>query len=298
MESERGADTSGAGAPRVEVHAYTAIARVASMVLRALAALNFLYLAYLNALDVVTGTRLVTELGLVAQALFFFSVLPWGISLLIRRMARASVEVSPTHLVLSLRGSRYEIPLASITGLRPLLLPFPSPGIGLVMSSGRLFRHRLLSADPSVLLSALDARLSLAANALRHPAVAYAQARHKTARQRWIVGLAQFFLLPLAVHLLLFRLHQMIVFGGPFGQYHLLGLAPYLASFARHWAGVAGAFVVLAGVLRLFAEVSALLLTWIAPSRARLVRRITEGFYLVGYFGLVPAYLVFALLLQ
>jgi len=297
MENERGAETTGGGEARVEVHAYTALARAAAVVLRALAALNFVYLAYIHALDIFTGTQLAPPL-LVAQALVFFSGLPWGVSILIRRLARADVEVSPTHVVLSLRGARYEIPLASITAVRPFVLPLPGPGIGLVMTSGRLFRHRLLREDPGVLLSALGARLPFAENALRHPAVAYAQARYKTARQRWILGLAKFFLFPLALHLILFRLHQMIVFGGPFGQYHLLGLAPYLKAFALHWAGTAGGFVVFAGVLRLFTEAIALPLTWMVPSRARLVRRIAEGFNLIAYFGLVPAYLVFVLLLQ
>ncbi|UQA60176.1 hypothetical protein [Polyangium aurulentum] len=296
MESER-AETPGGGEARVEVHAYTAIARAAAVVLRALAAVNFIYLAYIHALDIFTGTRLAPPL-LVAQALVLFSGLPWGISLLIQRLARASVEVSATHLVLTLRGTRYEIPLASITAVRPFALPLPGPGIGLVMTSGRLFRHRLLREDPSVLLSTLGARLPVAADALRHPAVAYAQARYRTALQRWLMGLAKFFLLPLVVHLVLFRLHQMIVFGGPFGQYHLLGLAPYLKAFFLHWAGTAGGFVILAGVLRLLAEVPALILTWIVPTRARLVRRLIEGFFLIAYFGLVPAYLVFVLLLQ
>jgi hypothetical protein len=294
MDSGR-AEMPGGGAARVEVHAYTALSRAAAVVLQALAAVNVLYIAYNLALDILEGTQRAPPL-VVAEGLVLLSGLPWGIEMLIRRIAWAVVEVSATHLVLTLRGTRYEIPLASVTAMRPFAVPLPAPGLGLVMTSGRLFRYRLLLADPGLLLSALGARLPLAASALGHPAIAHAQARRTSARRRWILGLAKFFLFPLALTVLLFRLNQMIMFGGPFGQYHLLGLASYLKSFALFWAGTAGGLAVYAGVVRLLAEGPALLLTRVFPSRARLIRGVTEALCSIAYFGLVPAYVLILLL--
>ena len=59
---------------------------------------------------------------------------------------------------------------------------------------------------------------------------------------------------PLVFAVILFRLHQYIVFGGAFGQYHLQGLRVYLTAFLIRWAGVAGALVVVAVLSRIFCD--------------------------------------------
>jgi hypothetical protein len=183
--------------------------------------------------------------------------------------------------------------------VRPLRLPLPGPGVALVMKSGRCFRYRLGAADPSSLLSLLGSALSLssAKDALGHPAVAYARARDTLARRRWYFWVVKFGLLPLAITIILFRLHQYIVYGGPFGQYHWYGLAAYLKSFALLWAGTLGGFFVYAVTTRLAVESLALLLTFALPSRAPLIRRFAEGACHVAYFGLIPGYVFVRLLL-
>lgn len=281
--------------PPLRVHACTAPVRALSVALQALAAGNLLYIAAHVVHDSVEGTESAPPL-VVALGIGVFSGVPLAAVALLRRLLAATVDVQPPLLVLTLRHARFEIPLASITAVRPWRLPLPGPGLGLEMKSGRRFRHGLQLADPGALLSALGAALPSAASALGHASVAYAGARHRARRGRafWIV---KFVLLPLVLTVILFRLHQLIMYGGPFGQYRLFGLAAYLQSFGAFWAGTLGGLVLYAALWRLLAEAAALLLTWALPSRARGVRRAVEILCLIAYFGLVPAYVLARLLL-
>jgi hypothetical protein len=264
--------------------------------LQALAALNVLYVAAHIVFDVIEGTQTAPPLA-VALGLTLFSGAPLALAALVRRLSRATIDIKKPLALLTLRSERYEIPLASIDAARPFWLPLPSPGVALVMRSGRRFRYRLLLTDPSKLLEALADALPSARPALNHPAVAFARARAELTRRRPIFWILKFGVIPLVIAIILFRLHQYIVYGGPFGQYRLLGLAAYLKTFAITWAGTAGGLVVYAGIWRLAAEALALPLTLALPSRARAIRRSAEALCQVAYFGIAPAYVALRLLL-
>lgn len=281
---------------RLEVRAYAAPARVFAVALQALAALNILYVAAHLVLDIIEGTESAPPL-IVAMGVALFSGVPLAAGALLHHLLTATVDIQPPLLVLALRRTRFEIPLASITAIRPWRLPLPGPGLTLEMKSGRRFRYRLELADPGVLLSALGPELPSARAALGQASIAYAGARHLFARRRWVHGLVKFGLFPLVLAVILFRLHQYIVYGDAFGQYHLFGLGAYLQSFGTFWAGTTGGLVVYAGIFRLFGEAVALLLTWALPSRARVIRRSVEALCGLAYFGLVPAYVLARLLL-
>lgn len=277
------------------VHALSAPVRLVAVALQAIAALNVLYIAAHLAFGIFMGVQTAPPL-LLALGLSVFSGVPWAVVALLRRLFTATVELKPPLLLLTLRRARFEIPLASVTALRPFWLPLPGPGVSLQMTSGRSFRYRLGLADPSALLSALGAALPSAQSALGHPSIAYARERYLLAPRRWYFWLAKFGLFPLALTVILFRLDQIITYGGPFGQYHLFGLMPYLKSFAVVWAGTAGGLVVYAGSVRLAVEALALPLSLALPSHARLIRRLGEGLCLLAYFGLVPAVVLILLL--
>jgi hypothetical protein len=286
---------AGEPAPGVRVSAYAAGIRALAALFQIAAGLNVLYVAAHVVYDIVEGARTAPPFA-IAMGLAVFSGAPLLAAALLRRLFASSVEQKPGLLLLTLRRERFEIPLASITAVRPLRLPLPGPGVALVMVSGRLFRYRLLLSDPSALLSSLSGALPSAKSALGHPAVAYAAARARSSRglSFWV---AKFGVLPLIIAVILFRLHQYIVYGGPFGQYHMFGLGPYLGAFAAAWAGTLGGLLLYAGIWRFVTEIPAYLLTWAMPARAPVIRRAVEIVCQTAYFVLAPAYVAFRLLL-
>ncbi|HEU4537857.1 MAG TPA: hypothetical protein VFS00_27245, partial [Polyangiaceae bacterium] len=230
-------------------------------------------------------------------ALAAFTGVPWAVNALVRRARRATLGVGAAHLTLTLRGTRIEVPLASIKALHPFALPLPGAGLALELGSGRRFRQRLLLDAPGALLAALAERLPAAREALARPAVAFADAKHEGTRRRWYFWAVKWGVYPLALAVIVFRLNQFIMYGGPFGQYQMYGLGPYLKSFFNHWAGTAGGFVLYAALVRAFVEPLAYALTWLAPGRARLFRRGAEIVCHGAYLVLVPAFVALRLLL-
>jgi hypothetical protein len=289
------AETSPPAQTDFPVHAYGPIARGAAVALRLIALLNVLYLAAFIALDIVTGSRGAPPLQ-VAMGLASFSGAPFLLALLIAHAGKGRLSVEPEKLVLTLRRERFEIPIASILAIRPFLLPLPGPGIRLVLASNRSFERRLVLADPAALLSALGEALPSAQGALAHPAIRFATARRTHGRRRWPYFAVKYGLVPLVFAVILFRLHQYIMYGGAFGQYHLYGLGPYLRAFLLRWTGVAGGLVVYAGLVRFAVEVVSLGATYLFSARARGVRRAAEILVDIAYFFVIPAYVLAMLL--
>lgn len=289
------AETSPPGQADLTVHAYSSIARGASVALRLVAVLNVLYLAAFIARDIVTGSRGAPPLQII-MGLSLFSGGPLLLALLVGMASKGTIAVEAEKLVLTLRRERFEIPLASIAAIRPFLLPLPGPGIRLVLASNRSFERRLVLADPAALLSALVEALPSARTALSHPAVLFATARRTHGRRRWLYFVVKYGVVPLTLAIILFRLHQYIMYGGAFGQYHLYGLGPYLRAFLLRWAGVGGGLVVYAGLVRFGLEVVSLGGTYLFRAHARGIRRAAEALADIAYFFVIPAYVLAMLL--
>jgi hypothetical protein len=286
----------GDASSRIEVRAYSRAARAGTVALRALATLNLVYVAAHLLLEIIEGTQRAPPLA-VALGLAVFSGIPWAMTMLLHRLRAGVLEVRPSLLVLTMGRKRFEIPIASLSAARPWLVPLPGPGLALVMTSGRRFRLGLQLDQLHALLTAIGNVLPAARTALDSSSVAHARAKYERGRRRWYFWLFKFGLVPLAITIVLFRLHQYIVYGGPFGQYHWFGLAAYLKSFSVHWAGILGGLVVHAGMVRLVVEFLALPATWALPLRAGIIRRAAEICCELAYFGLVPSYVLFRLLL-
>ncbi|MCC6559305.1 MAG: hypothetical protein IT372_40800 [Polyangiaceae bacterium] len=280
---------------KIEVVAWSVPARYAALALQALAVVNLVYLAVALVNDILEGTESAPPL-IVAAGLVLFSAIPLLLAALLRRLHRGALEVEPPRLSLTLRRARFEIPAESVTGARAARWPFPDAVVALVLKSGRRFRYRLASAAPGDLLTALGEALPSAQALAGHGSIAYAAARRELGRRGRAFWAVKYGLAPLALNVVAFRLHQLIVFGGPFGQYRAHGLGPYLRTFAEFWVGIAGGLVVYAASVRIAAEVVALPLTWALPLRARGIRKTVEIVCLVAYFVLVPAFVASRLL--
>lgn len=300
MAVERGPDREegASGPPRsFRARALSAPVRALLILLPALAAANIVYLAAHILRDALEGTRSAPPVA-VALGITVISGVPWLAARIGRRALEATVAIEPLEIVVTLARAQaqYKIPLASVAEVRALRFPLPGAGVALILKSGRRFRYRLEPADPGALLEALAGALPSAQGALSAPSTAFGRERDLQARRGPVFYLLKYGVFPLIFAVIVFRLNQYIVFGGPFGQYRMFGLAAYLKSFAAMWVGVAGQLFVYACVVRLAAEALVFALTWALPYHARPLRRATEVFcHYVAYFILVPV--VFAVLL-
>jgi hypothetical protein len=224
--------------------------------------------------------------------LVLLSLGPLLVVAMVRRRGRVSYSLEPHRLVVERRGGAIrEIPFESISEVRLSRLPFPWPALALRLRSGRMLPERIELADPAPLLEELATRVP-GGGALRgHPQVAFASARAPLLRQRarWIA--VKYVLFPLLPGLVLFRAHQYIGFGGPFGEYHFYGAAAYLRTLIGYLAATV-AFLVLYGAgWRILAEAWAAIATAAWPRRARTWRRAAEVLCSLMYYVGIPALL-------
>jgi len=231
---------------------------------------------------------------ILVRLVVLFTLLPGLVAWILQRAFAASVALRGANLVVRRRDLQLEIPCHSIEGVVPWVVPIPGPGLALLMRSGRRFRYGLQVADPVPLLEALadGGAIEATGAAWRHGTVVYAHAKQRVQRRRWYHRLGKFVgfaLLPAAV---LFYTHQHIAYGGPLGEYHLLGLRSYLRTFVIYWSTVSIYLVLYASVWRGMAEGVNLLAAWSAGPRAAGVRRATEIACRVLYYGGVPVLLL------
>jgi hypothetical protein len=282
-------------APRFQVHAWRPALRLLASAAQFLSAGNLLYLVALSLLGILEGLDPPSPLQMMLQ-LAVFSLLPLGLVWLLRRFTASTLLVEPTRLVLQLRGVRFEIPLEAVTDVDPWKLPLPGSGLSLRMKSGRRFQYHLQVAAPASLLTALGPSVPTAAAAAQHPGTRLGQARHDWRRRLWDTPAIKFGLFPLLPTAIMFRAHQYITFGGPFGEYDALGLAAYLRTFALYWVSFTTGLLLYAGFWRSLAELLAFALTWLLPSRALGIRRAAEWLCRLMYYVAFPALLAWRFL--
>ena len=273
---------SPAGAAAAPARAYTPLWRAAAAGLVVLSGVS------LPILLVILWLATDPPIGplLLAQLLVLFGLLPAVGAGLVRRACTSRVELVGPDLVVSRAGLRVEIPHGAIARVVPWTLPLPGAGLVLWMRSGKRLHYAIELDDPAPLLDAIG---GVGGDAALHPTVAYAHARAGRSPWRWYHYAWKFVLFALAPAAIFFNAHQHIAYGGPLGEYHLLGLAAYLRTFAVYWGTVAMQLMLFAGLWRALAEPVALLTTWLAPARASRTRRCVEVACRVLYYGGVPA---------
>lgn len=214
----------------------------------------------------------------------------WAIS----RAFAGRARIAGGCLVLDTPSLRVDVPLSSIRTLRVWRLPLPGAGVDLGRQDGGNLAQRIAIADPQALLHALQ---SAGSPVQWHDRVSdlcagFARLR-AVARARWVDhALVKFVLFPLLPALPAFRLHQVIAYGGAFGEYYTYGLGAYLAGLAIWWASWALGMVLLAALVRLIVELLTLIVWRMLPSRAARHRRALESLGRLVYFFGVPLWLL------
>jgi apolipoprotein N-acyltransferase len=227
------------------------------------------------------------------RAFWIFVLAPEVAGWILRYLLAAKVAVDEGALVVEVRTRRVEIPFSAIDAIVPWTLPVPAPGLWLELRSGSRFSDGLHVEEPVALLQALrDAGATeLADRASRHPTLLYAQSKHRAA-WRCDRPFFKYVLFALVPTLPLFRLRQILSYGGTFGEYYDFGLKAYLLGFGIHWV-LYGVYLLLYGaVLRMFTETMALGAAWLVPAYEAGVRRGCEIVHRVLYFGGVPTVLL------
>ncbi len=79
--------------------------------------------------------------------------------------------------------------------------------------------------------------------------------------------LLKFVLLPLALALPAFHLHQHIAYGSALGEYYSFGLAAYLSAFGLWWAAWTIGVVLGAALVRTAIESASMLVAVLRPAR-------------------------------
>jgi hypothetical protein len=286
-----------ASAPRFQVQAWGLPTRLLASVALVICGANILFLAGLALTEILVGERMMPP-GLLPRWIVAYSLVPLAFVGALRWLNAATVLVESGRLVLVLRRTRYEIPLASIERIRPWWLPLPGHGLALRMKSGRGFRYGLRVPAPVALLEAIGQREPLGTRAAEHLLVRFAQARDELLLRRWYHLAFKYLLFSLLPTGIVFRLHQYITYGGPFGEYQFYGLERYLKSFSGYWISGIAYLLLYAAIWRALAELLAFGATWLSPRRARGVRRFTEIALRVVYYAGIPALLAVRLLLM
>jgi apolipoprotein N-acyltransferase len=212
--------------------------------------------------------------------------------------ARGSLENGV--LILTSGARRIELAVRDIVAVEPWRAPMPSPGVWLRLASGQRWRYGLAFAsrtNPAALTKALVAAGGAAAEqdtasreAMRE--VIYRQAR-LAMRRGWLdQAYAKFVLLPFALALPAFYLHQHIAYGSGFGEYISFGLKAYLTAFALWWAAWVIGVTLSGAALRAVIEAGTLLTVLVRPARAIDIRRWLERFGNAALYLGLPAWLL------
>ena len=230
---------------------------------------------------------MLAQLRLFAAAVLLPELLADGLA----SHATATLRRNAAHLVLDARRHRIEIDPARIVALRPWRLPWPQPGFDVQLESGRRWTHGIALRGAGAWLR----RSGLPVSPIPPRRAGLLDALDVA--PRWMDGAAvKFVLFPLLPALPAFRLHQLIAYGSPFGEYYTFGARAYLTTLGLWWASWAVALVLVAGALRALVELAAMAAVALGPQHAAAVRQGLLGAARIAYFVGVPGWLAWRLL--
>ena len=259
---------------------------VAALQLFARAAVLWLALAWW--LDWAGQGRQLVQLRSFALLVLLPEALAWGLLL----WHRARLNVDGHALALSRRGRVQVLEGSAIASVQPWALPLPDEGATLALA-GRA-PLAIAGIDAGTLVQALALPMPSEPRAAR---LAIAAADRLRARRPWLgQPLLKFGLFPLLPALIAFRLHQVIAFGGTFGEALTHGWGAWFLALGLWWARWIVNLVLLAGVLRVGIELFQAVMQRRAPAQAGASRQALEGAARLAYYVGIPAWLAWRIL--
>lgn len=234
------------------------------------------------------------QIWLFAAAVIAPSLAAWAI----QRAFSGHARIEGDCLVLELRSQRVEIPLSQISSLRTWRLPLPGPGLAIHLASGQTWQQGIVLRDLAALLQALreSGHATGLAKDQGRRITALADIRAASPRRWFDHGFVKFALFPLLAALPAFRLHQVIAFGGSFGEYLTYGLKAWLTGLGIWWVAWSIGLMLFAAVLRIGIEACTLLALALGPARAKEARRQMEWLGRIAFYIGVPCWLLLRIL--
>jgi len=256
-------------------------ARIAAGVLRVMSRGGLLALGVAFLLNEPLRSNTLAQLRIFGLVFLLPEAIAWCVLMAFTALA----TVNGGRLVLSRGKQGLALDLGEVAAVEPWRLPVPGPGVSLRLRSGKYWGYGLALPDPAAFAAGLAAAgpvtverggwrmLAAPATRLDHP-------------------LAKFVLLPLALALPAFHLHQHIAYGSALGEYYSFGLTAYLAAFGLWWAAWTIGVVLGAALLRTLIESATLLAALLRPGDAVGIRQGLESAgHLVLYLAL-PGWLL------
>ena len=193
--------------------------------------------------------------------------------------ARATIEQG--FLVFTRGQQRFALPLSDIAVVEFWHVSLPSMGTALRLVSGKPWHYSLVIENPSTFAHAIvTAGAEVGANigtvSTDNWTLRYQLARCARRRGRLDSPWLKFLLLPLALAIPAFQLHQHIAYGSAFGEHTSFGLKAYLLAFGLWWAAWIIGVTLSAAALRALIEASTLLALIARPLDAIEARRWLE----------------------
>lgn len=247
--------------------------RIVIAVLRLIARGGVLWMA----LQVLTNDG--APINPVAQIWLFAGLvlLPEAAAWSLMRAFAATLRVEGDTLVLEQPSRRIEMRTSDIAGARPWRLPLPTTGAALRLHAGA-WRHAIAGIDPQWLIGHLrttgTAAISDDTSASR--AAILGHALHATRHRLLDHPLFKFGLFPLLPALPAYRLHQVIAYGGTFGEWQTFGAKAWLLGLFVWWASWAVNLAMIAAGLRVLVEAGTLLPLALRPQKTVDIRRVLE----------------------
>ena len=266
-------------------------ARIAVTALATVAGLSLLWMgAALLAGDARVNNPL-SLLRLFAALVLAPTVARWA---LLRAFA-AELRIVDGHLRIAQRGRTVEIRLDVIDALQIWRLPFPYSGVQLRLK-GQTWSPGLALDDSAGLAEVLRHAGAVPQVSTGEATAAFAHARARVRRPWLDVPWCKFVVFALIPALPAFRLHQIIAYGGPFGEYQMFGLQAYLTALLLWWGQWVAYLAIFAAWLRLVVEAATWAGTHWRSGLAVPLRRWCEAAGRLAYFVGLPLWFAWRLL--
>lgn len=282
----RPAPAGGPETPRKEpvwplrVAVLTPGARIVAGVLRAAGRAGLLAMCIMLLLSEPLRSNTLWQIRLFALVFLVPEAMAWCV--LMAFGARASVVDG--KLVLTRGSQQLALPLRDIVAAQVWRVPLPGPGVALRLACGQDWRYGLALADPLAFARALAEQGG--------PLPDSAPPWWKRPGGRLDAPLAKFVLLPLALAIPAFHLHQHIAYGSALGEYYSFGLAAYMTAFVLWWAAWTIGVVLGAAALRAAIETGTLLAAALRPRDAAEVRHGLERLGHIALYLVLPGWLL------
>ena len=211
---------------------------------------------------------------------------------LLRLLYRGSISIDATKLTIESRrmGTR-QIGFDSLAALTPWRLPLPSTGLSIRTLDSKSDTLSCSTPNPLRLIEMIREHgiPQEEASRIETGALRYACARARAWSAPWWWFLIKFPGFALLPTIPLFRVHQIIAYGSPLGEYYLYGAGPFLAGFAIYFGTLTIYLVLFAATIRAIAEPLAFVVTIAAPPYSQGFRTTAERACAFVYYLGVPS---------